>query len=926
MKKLYFLLLILFCIPIQIFAINGDGSFGSPYNGPLTANMNWSGTVYVNGDITVNGYTLTISQGSVIIFLTSGTDIIITGTGVLTASGGPGVNIIRFTADYDNDGNYGETGERWGHISFQNMSAGFTGASLLNYCIVEFGQKGSTPFNFESAGGGIHTTYSYLTISNSIVKNNYAGWGGGIYVNANASPSILNCTITNNVAGTTGGGLSIYHHSSSVVENCIIVKNTCNGAGGGGGIFVGDYPDNVRFFNCTIASNLSYPTNSGNNIRIWQTAPSTGPQFFNTIVWGSANSINYLGLGRKVTDFNYCAIQGYTSGYTNCINLNSSNNNPAGPNFNSVTSGSEDYQIAYISPCRDLGTSAGAPATDFLGNSRIGPYDIGAYEVQYSRWTGGGTEWGSASNWAQNLAPGPVSDIIIPSGLTFYPTDEPGPYVTVGAGKYLVLEPGAKATLSTISNSGTLWLMSNTTNMFSLKIDSYSNNGGAGTEKIELYLSGSTTTNLWHYISSPVQSLPVTTFTSTTLDLVQYVESMPTFDNEGLLAGWIGFDGFNYADQGNPMPAYAFNSLTSGQGYNYYYKSNYKYSFPGILNTNDVAVILGYSGFPFLSGFNLLGNPFSSGLDWDQIVNSTYFPYPANTSKGLYFTRNNGQCSYIAGVGIPADVTGIIAPMQGFFVKTNSSGNTIALPAGARTNNNIHPRYKGTAIIPLIRLSIVEAAVSDETVVRFDDQAKSYLDNDFDAVKMFVSETATTIYSSLADTKYAINGLPFPETFVEIPIVVNIVNSGNHSITATQLQGLENYPVTLMDKTTGFTADLKTTPALTFSASAGSLTDRFILKVGNIATGTEDPVSSVNIFNIYPSFGAVNIQTISDEWNGKTGSVKIHDLSGKIVKNLDNTNFSKNSLITVPINAVKGIYVVEIKAGVKRFVGKVVIR
>ncbi len=365
---------------------------------------------------------------------------------------------------------------------------------------------------------------------------------------------------------------------------------------------------------------------------------------------------------------------------------------------------------------------------------------------------------------------------------------------------------------------------------------------------------------------------------------------------------------------------------TVGQGYNYFHTVNYKYTFSGNLNTSSVSKTLSYTGGTpglVLRGFNLIGNPFPSGLDWDIIANGTF---PSNTSKAIHFTQNNIQCDYVNGTGTNG-ATGIIPPMQGFFIKTSNTPDiNLTIPTSARVHNSIHPRYKGTSVIPLVRLSVTEDLISDETVVRFDDLAKSYLDNDFDAVKMFVSKSATTIYSSLAGTKYSINGLPFPETFVEIPIVVNIINSGNHSINATQLQGLDDYPVTLTDKTTGFTADLKTTPVLTFSASAGSLTDRFILKVGNIATGTEDPVSSDGIFNIYPSFGSVNIQTISDEWNGKTGSVKILDLSGKVVKDLDNTNFSKNSLISFPAVWTKGIYVVEIRAGMKRFVGKVVIR
>jgi hypothetical protein len=293
----------------------------------------------------------------------------------------------------------------------------------------------------------------------------------------------------------------------------------------------------------------------------------------------------------------------------------------------------------------------------------------------------------------------------------------------------------------------------------------------------------------------------------------------------------------------------------------------------------------------------------------------------------LYFTRDNAQCSYIGGVGIPGDVTGIIPPMQGFFTKTYSTGNTITIPAGARVQGNIHSRYKGSSsIIPLVRLSLTETALSDETVVRFDAAAKSGLDYDFDALKMFLSPDILSIYSSSAGSNFAINGLPFPDTFVEIPVVVNLTATGNHTITATQLQGLDNYDVTLTDNTTLFTADLKTTPVVTFSAAAGTIADRFILKIGTIATGIENPAGSKNIFNIYPSNNFINIQTISDAWDGKSGSLRVLDLTGKTVTDLNKSEFRKNSLIQVASPVAKGIYVVEMKSGVMRYVGKVVIK
>jgi hypothetical protein len=921
MKKILLSLLILLCIPFSIFGINGDGSFATPYNGPLTANMTWSGTVYVNGDITVDAFTLTISPGTIIIFLAAGSDIIITGTGVLTASGSA-ASMIRFTADANNNGIYGETGERWGHISFQNMTPGFTTPSVINYCIVEFGQKNSSPYDNEARGGGINTTFSFLTISNSIIRNNYAGIGGGICVNSGANSSISNCLISNNTAGTTGGGLLIDQSPRSSVNNSIITKNTCSGPGGGGGIFIGSNSTNVTFYNCTIVSNIS-TVNQGNNIRFYLNNTAPRPRFYNTIIWGSNNSIGYYAQAAAAADFNFCAIQGYTSGYTSCINLNATNGDPAGPNF--VDPNILNYAITGLSPCRNAGTSTGAPTTDYLGRPRILPYDIGAYEYISILWklTAATTDWTNAANWDGGV-PTSANDIIIPTGAANYPTNTPGPDFTVGPGSSLTLGPGAKATLGAFINNGSLTLQSDgTSGCASFIAGSYSGNDAT----IELFLTGGeasgagTKTFKWHYISTPVSSLAVSTFSPTyTTNLAKYWDDRVA---GSLVSGWVKYNGYIYSTGGTD-PVRQFSSLLPGIGYDYYAVQDNKITFAGQLNTSDITMSLSYAVDDALHGFNLLGNPFSSGLDWSLIAGDKSFPL--NTSKTVYFTRDNTQCSFVGGVGIPSDVTGIIPPMQGFFVKTYSAGNSLEIRASARAQNAIHSRYKGLEIVPLVRLSITENLVTDETVVRFDAAAKSGVDYDFDAIKMFISTSSTQIYSSLGGTNYSINGLPYPDPSIEIPIVVNFLTTGNHSINATQLQGLDNYSVTLTDKSTGFVADLKTTPVLTFSATVGTIADRFVLKIGTITTGTENPLSTKGTFNIYPSYGFVNIQTLADDWDGKSGSVKIQDLTGKVVGTMNNTTFSKNSLTTVHANFAKGIYLVELKSGLKRYVGKVVIR
>jgi hypothetical protein len=921
MKKIVILFLFITLTSSLNAQLNGLGTSASPYNGTFQGDPQWNSTnfpshkVYINGDVTIDNELLTIEGGMSIIFVSTGADLIITATGQLNAAGTSG-NKITFTADFTPfNGIYGETGERWGHIIFENMTSTNPQnyPSVIDNCIIEYGQKSSSPFGFETCGGGMYIAFTYLTISNSIVRNNYAGWGGGIFVDASFSPSIINSIISNNTAGTTAGGILIYSNNATQLKNCIIEKNTCLGNGGAGGVFLGEYPGAVRFYNCIIASNTS-TLNYGHNILFYyDQSPSIRPKFYNTIVWGSNSpSITSWNSTYSSDDFNYSALTSGASNYISCININTSNSASDGPNF--IDPNNLNYSIKVISPCRDMGTSSGAPSTDFLGNNRIGNYDIGAYEVQYNGWKTSAptTDWNTGSNWDQGSVPASSSsNVVIPTGAVRYPM---GSSYTIGAGYGMVLDPGAQLTMTSLTNNGDLKLRSDASNISSL----ISNSSGVTTAIIELYLTGGEAGSKnykWHYISTPISSLPVSTFTTVTPDIVRYYDSRVSTD---LVQGWVAQDGWIYASGSGGGPTFTF--LTPGLGYDFYDSNNNTFTFSGQLNTADVPMTLDYNGGAN-NGFNLLGNPFSSGLDWNYIISHRF---PSSTSKSLYFTRDNALCSYIAGVGSPSDVNGYIPPMQGFFTKTYATSKTIYLADSARTHS-LHARFKGTEIIPLIRLSLSDDSLSDETVVRFDEKALPVLDNDFDAVKIFYSNDNTAIYSEVSGIKYVINGQPYPETWVEIPLGINVKFPGNHAINTTQLQGIDSYKAELIDNSTGFIANLKTTPVLTFSAPVGSISDRFILKISNISTGTEIPTASKDIFNIFNGFGFINIQTLSDDWDGKQGSVRILDFSGKTIIDLHNIGFSKNSVTRVTAPSATGLYIVELRSGVNRYVGKVVI-
>lgn len=564
------------------------------------------------------------------------------------------------------------------------------------------------------------------------------------------------------------------------------------------------------------------------------------------------------------------------------------------------------------------------------GNAYLGGIIL-ALKPRVDTWWNGsnGTDWNDGLNWSNGI-PGSTSKVLVPLCSTNQPVVSASGTANcnsllIETGASLTVEPTAQMTVTTsLTNNGTLNLESDATGTASLMVGSYSGNDA----NIELFLSS----DYWHYISSPIGGLSVNEFSAGN-DLAQFIESLPQNDPPDWQRGWFAWDGWSYAYDGEVYdPAdyrfgsmYAFNSLELGKGYNYWNVSDHTFTLSGQINTTDPSPSISYSGDETWSGYNLLGNPYSCGINIQTMFNDA--SWPSTALKSVYYTW--GDVAYTVsdgGLSVPGGASLSIPPMQGFFVKATGTGN-IPFLESARQHNST-PRYKGelSASIPLVRLSINKNGKSGETVVRFNERATAGLDIDFDAPKFMDSPGLPSIYTSLDGKDFTINGIPFPETSVEIPITVKLLTDGNHVITAMEIQELANYKLSLKDKSTGSTVDLKSFKDYSFSAPAGEIKDRFILTVtSNLSTTIEDPVSVDNEFNIYSGFDLINIQPLSDQWDGKNGSVRLMDISGKTVRNQPNTEFTKNALIQLP-SPGNGIYFIEIRSGIMRYVGKVVVK
>jgi hypothetical protein len=309
-------------------------------------------------------------------------------------------------------------------------------------------------------------------------------------------------------------------------------------------------------------------------------------------------------------------------------------------------------------------------------------------------------DWFGADNWDVADVPGSTTNVIIPTGLNYYPTVD-----RKGACNNISVASGAR-----LVDQGTGYLIPN----------------GAAT--VDQNYSGGE----WHLISSPVTGATANMFLG--LYLQKYTESTNAYT-----------DISDPATPLNVMQGYALWNDLAGTA-----------SFVGALNTGAMGSGLTRNGL----GLNLVGNPYISPIDWDAVTGWT----KTNMDDATYRHVNNATwAEYVGGVGTNGG-TRYIAPNQGFFVRVTSGFTlgTLGMTNDVRTHSTA-PFFKDE-IADIVRLEVSGNGYTNETVIRFLDLATPEFDGDWDAYKLFgIVPEAPAIYSAENDMM-AINSLPATNT------------------------------------------------------------------------------------------------------------------------------------------------------------------
>ncbi|GHU71182.1 hypothetical protein FACS189413_12580 [Bacteroidia bacterium] len=429
--------------------------------------------------------------------------------------------------------------------------------------------------------------------------------------------------------------------------------------------------------------------------------------------------------------------------------------------------------------------------------------------------------------------------------------------VTVNAGIQLTVT-------GTMTNAGTLTLKSDGTNGTAtiLTPDAI---GGTGIANVEQYLAGKTggSGREWWYVSSPVTGAKTTLFNTGGNRIGYYTETTTSYTD----------------------PIAAEEDLAAGRGYVLNLAENDAvYTFTGALNNGAVSVPVSRTGTTAAKrGFNLVGNPYPSYLDWDGVtktnVQSTIWTRTYEGTEMVFKTYNAD-----AQVGTDDETTAHIAPLQAFWVKVLEEKADISdLTLDFANAQRLH---KGAGDAPLrvaqaetqglVRLEVSNGANKDQTVLVFNENAGNGL-NRFDSEKMSNGNAAIPeIYTLAGSEKLVINSMNAIPQNSEITLGFNTGAAGSFTIRATTVSNIDSdLQIILKDKLAGVDFDLTNGEAHAFTSGVANTESRFaILFAPNVTTGISG--NTAGKLQAYVSNGQLIIE------NGKWGDkVEIFNLTGQ---------------------------------------------
>jgi len=713
--------------------------------------------------------------------------------------------------------------------ALETSGTDLTGYALasLEYYVYHSGTWGDIIYTeISTDGGGVGGTWNTLMTHDQ----NHSGWSP--LQNVDISAYVGNAINVRFRYEATDG--------NSGAVDVVKIKATATAVNDGAGLYVesgtGTTVENNIFVAKTGTGYLALKTEAGTSITT----------DYNTYYKdaGNTNLVNYL--GTNYTDFTSWPNEGANDLESDPLFVNAATDFHLQSTFGSFQGGQWPpisaiggtwTNDASFSPSIDAGNADAYDNEPSVNGSIINQGCYGntqqasktnASSGTNGMWTGAtSTNWLVSGNWDDGNVPTELTNVVI-DNVTNQPVINANALcnnLTINTGANLIIDAEGKLIVN-----GTL---TNNVGTSGLTINSNENDDGALiynnsgiNATVQRFLDAPALNTQWHYLSSPITAAPVSLFG---LNFYNYDEST---DDWWTASTSYGNSGWNIP-AGNlvPLAGYIYNS------------SETTINFLGELNYNggDYIANVSYTehagdaanGDPYtdFDGWNLMGNPYPSELDWDAItkinVDATIYYYNDLTHNYAY---------YIDGIGSVNGGSRYIPSMQAFFVKANNvSGGTLTIPLSARTftGQSFYKKSSENTSNNSMRLSVSDNGYNDESLIALSDNATLLFDNQLDAYKRFAwNEEIPQIFSLNSEKKssYAINSLPTSAGQHIIPLGFKFKSQGSYVLHISELN-IEGYHVFLEDLTLNKLVNLRETNEINIEYNEESSADRYQLNL-----------------------------------------------------------------------------------------------
>lgn len=389
----------------------------------------------------------------------------------------------------------------------------------------------------------------------------------------------------------------------------------------------------------------------------------------------------------------------------------------------------------------------------------------------------------------------------------------------------------------------------------------------------------------YKYLSSAFQSATVGEL-GDDIDLLSYETDIFSYDENRPASGWVYYKEASY-----PMVPLAGYAVNLGPD-----PAPKTLDIKGTVNDGPVSGILYNHNNAISQGFNLVGNPYPSPIDWDAVSGWTR----NNIDNAVYFFRSSeidqyggSYSTYLDGISSDGVASGIIPSMQGFFVHVSDGSfpvnGTFSVDNRVRVTS-MNPTFLKSAASAEKSVLRLMAGFSDDSiscdpfVIYYNENATPGFDGKMDAIKLFNTDAqVVNFYVFSSDgRKLSIDALPATgDTIATLRLGLKIEKAGKIDFHIMNYSGIyKDMTLVLTDRGTNRQTELTLSNSYMVDLPAGDYQDRFFLNLGSIKSSISDAEMNPEPFNAYCTQGVLKIESGSDiEYSG---ILEIFDLSGRL--------------------------------------------